>query len=179
VQTFGNFPTLFLALVGPDDGWEHYAGRLRMVDAHGTVVADALDPDRYQDFIGEAVVGRLLPQVALLPPAGVPRGRLPGGAAGAAQRLRGRGHPWADQELRECRDRAHGVATSSFYYHYARLIEIATALERIEQLVQDDDLSSTRIRAPARASRPGTSSSGATPAAALPPETGRRPDRSP
>ena len=43
------------------------------------------------------------------------------------------GAPLADQELDEYRDRFHGTATSSFLYHYARLIEILAAVERIER----------------------------------------------
>src|SRR5579871_4079090 len=33
--TFGNFPTLFLGLVGADGSWEHYDGRIRVTDADG------------------------------------------------------------------------------------------------------------------------------------------------
>ncbi len=55
VLAFGNFPSLFLGLVGPDGAWEHYDGRLRFVDAAGNVVADQVEPARYAEFIGEAV----------------------------------------------------------------------------------------------------------------------------
>ena len=41
------------------------------------------------------------------------------------------------------------MATSSFFYHYARLIEILAALERIERLIDDPDLTSERVRASA------------------------------
>ena len=44
------------------------------------------------------------------------------------------GTPLADAELtRVPRAAASGAVTSSFLYHYARLIEILAALERIEQ----------------------------------------------
>jgi NAD-reducing hydrogenase large subunit len=149
VQTFGNFPTLFMALVGPDGGWEHYDGRLRIVDARGDVVADALDPARYQDQIGEAVEADSYLKSPYYRPLGYPDGMYRVGPLARLNTCDSMGTPWADQELREYRDRAQGVATSSFYYHYARLIEIATALERIEQLAEDEDVSSARIRATA------------------------------
>ena len=57
------------------------------------------------------------------------------------------GTPEADKELQEFRDRANGVATSSFLYHYARLLEILAALERIERLIDDPDITSQRVRA--------------------------------
>ena len=41
------------------------------------------------------------------------------------------------------------MATSSFFYHYARLVEILGCLERIERLTEDPDLLSSRVRAQA------------------------------
>ncbi|MGL5508027.1 MAG: nickel-dependent hydrogenase large subunit, partial [Microcoleaceae cyanobacterium] len=41
------------------------------------------------------------------------------------------------------------VPTSSFLYHYARLIEILTCLEKIEELANDPDVLSKRTRATA------------------------------
>ena len=52
--TFGDFPSLFLGLVGHDGSWEHYDGAIRVVDSSGQIVADGLDGQRYRDFIGEA-----------------------------------------------------------------------------------------------------------------------------
>jgi NAD-reducing hydrogenase large subunit len=52
-------------------------------------------------------------------------------------------------ELREFRDRGKGTVTSSFFYHYARLIEILASIEHIEILLDDPDLLSTRLRADA------------------------------
>ena len=56
MRTFGNFPSLFMGLVGHHTGeLEHYHGRLRFTDANGAVIADEVDPARYMDYIGEAV----------------------------------------------------------------------------------------------------------------------------
>ena len=57
------------------------------------------------------------------------------------------GTPLAD---RSCASSAHhgsGAVTSSFFYHYARLIEILAAIERIELLLDDPDMLSSRLRA--------------------------------
>ena len=43
--------------------------------------------------------------------------------------------------------------TSSFFYHYARLIEILAAIERIELLLDDPDILSSRLRAEAGINR--------------------------
>ncbi len=56
--------------------------------------------------------------------------------------------PRADAELKEFRQHGkNGVVVSSFMYHYARLVEIIAALERIEILLDDPEITSTRIRA--------------------------------
>ncbi|MBI4783046.1 MAG: Ni/Fe hydrogenase subunit alpha [Oscillatoriophycideae cyanobacterium NC_groundwater_1537_Pr4_S-0.65um_50_18] len=155
-QTFGNFPSLFMGLVTPDGQWEHYDGNLRVVDSAGNVIADRLDPAHYQDFIGEAVEPWSYLKFPYYRPLGYPSShehcRLDNGMyrVGPLARLNvctRFGTPLADQELREFHDRGNGTVTSSFFYHYARLIEILGALEHIEQMMDDPDLLSTHLRA--------------------------------
>ncbi len=157
-QTFGNFPTLFMGLVTVDGLWEHYDGNIRFVDSGGNIIADQLDPTRYQEFIGEAVE----PWSYLKSPYYLPLGypdqsdhcRLDSGIyrVGPLARLNictRIGTPLADQELREFRDLGKRTVTSSFFYHYARLIEILASIERIEILLDDPDILSSRLRADA------------------------------
>ena len=149
VATFGNFPTLFLALVGRDGNWEHYDGRLRLVDARGAAVAEDIDPALYAEVIGERVQDDSYLKSPYYRPLGYPNGIYRVGPLARLNACTAMGTPWADRELSEYRQRAGGIATSSVYYHYARLIEIAAGLEHIERLVGDDEVSSERIRATA------------------------------
>jgi NAD-reducing hydrogenase large subunit len=57
------------------------------------------------------------------------------------------GTPKADQELKEFRRRFGTVAHSAFLYHYARLIEVTYALERMEALLDDPQILETHVRA--------------------------------
>ena len=57
------------------------------------------------------------------------------------------GTPRADQEWAEFRELDRGAVLSSFYYHYARLIEIIYGIERMEQLLQEPDILSKHVRA--------------------------------
>ena len=59
------------------------------------------------------------------------------------------GVPLADAELKHFKSLGHGAVTSSFLYHYARLIEILAALEFIERALDDADLAGTDLRADA------------------------------
>lgn len=58
--------------------------------------------------------------------------------------------PLADHELEEWRSQCIPPRHSSFYYHWARLIEILYALERIAQLLEDRDICSTETLVSAR-----------------------------
>lgn len=157
-QTFGNFPSLFMGLVTPEGLWEHYDGYLRFVDSAGNIIADRLDPTRYREFIGEAVQPDSYLKSPYYRPLGYPdqrdQCRLDSGIyrVGPLARLNictRIGMPLADQELREFREHGAGTVTSSFFYHYARLIEILGAIEKIEQMMDDPDLQSTHLRADA------------------------------
>jgi NAD-reducing hydrogenase large subunit len=63
------------------------------------------------------------------------------------------GVPQADAELHEFRNRSEHAKTSSFYYHYARLIEILAGVEYIERLVDDPDVRAADFRARAGVNR--------------------------
>jgi len=150
VQAFGNFPSLYMGLVGKNGEWEHYDGHLRFVDSEGNIVADGLSEDNYQEFIGEAVETWSYLKFPYYKPLGYPDGIY---RVGPLARLNVCNHidtPAADKELQEFRDRAGGkAANSSFFYHYARLVEIMAAIEKIQQLVEDPDVVSSRVRADA------------------------------
>lgn len=149
VEVFGNFPSLFLGLVRSDGSWEHYDGQLRFVDSKGQIVADRLDPSYFEQWIGEAVEPDSYLKSPYYRPLGYPEGVYRVGPLARLNICSRIGTTMADQELIEYRQRGGGTVNSSFYFHYARLIEILAALEQIEQLLDDPELSSERLRAQA------------------------------
>ncbi|MBD2182546.1 Ni/Fe hydrogenase subunit alpha [Planktothrix sp. FACHB-1355] len=149
VQEFGNFPSLFMGLVGKNGEWEHYGGHLRFTDSNGNIVADNLSEDDYKEFLGEAVESWSYLKFPYYKPLGYPDGIYRVGPLARLNICNNIGTEAADRELQEMRDRAGGVPTSSFFYHYARLVEILAAIEKIEQLVDDPDVVSKRVRADA------------------------------
>jgi NAD-reducing hydrogenase large subunit len=52
--------------------------------------------------------------------------------------------PLANAELKVWREKRR-VQTSSFYFHWARLIELLYGLERVQQLLEDKEITSTDI----------------------------------
>jgi len=144
----GEFPSLYMGLVAPDGTWEHYSGGLRIVDQDGKILADQLDPAHYADVIGEASEAWSYLKFPYYKPLGYPQGMYRVGPLGRINVCDRFGTPLADAELEEFR--SHGSPSGRVLdYHYARLIEILAALERIERLLKDERILGTRIRAEA------------------------------
>ncbi len=144
--TFGDFPSLFMGLVGPGGRWECIEGAIRFVDSTGRIVADGLSEDDYASFLGEAVESWSYLKFPYYKPLGYPDGIYRVGPLARLNVCDTIGTPWADAELADFRARNGRIATSSFAYHHARLVEIVACLEGIEQLVNDPQLQSGRIR---------------------------------
>ncbi|MFM7148310.1 MAG: Ni/Fe hydrogenase subunit alpha, partial [Gemmataceae bacterium] len=149
VLSYGNFPSLFLGLVQADGTWEHYDGKLRFVDSSGVIVAELTDMLRYQDLIGECVEHDSFLKSPYFKPLGFPSGVYRVGPLARLNICTQMGTPLADIELAEFRQRGGRVVNASFFYHHARLIEILSALERLEVILDDPDLLSPRVRAQA------------------------------
>lgn len=154
----GNFPSLFLGLVGTDGALEHYDGTLRMIDAGGQRLEDGIDPARYDELLGEAEEPWSYMKFPYYRPLG-----YDGGAGmyrvGPLARLNiadQAGTPGADEELRHFRTLADGggPVPGSFHYHQARLIEILYALEKIATLLDDPELTGDHVRSHASTNHP-------------------------
>ncbi len=151
--TFGDFSSLFMGMVTEEGNWEHYGGNLRFVNADGELVADQVDPGDYDQYIGEAVQSDSYLKSPYFKPLGFPQGIYRVGPLARLNVCTHMGVPRADLELKEFRYRFRGTATSSFLYHYARLIEILAGLEFIEAMIDDPDLTSSHLRAVAGINR--------------------------
>ncbi|HTL68077.1 MAG TPA: Ni/Fe hydrogenase subunit alpha [Lacunisphaera sp.] len=149
IETYGNFPSLFMGLVGPRGEWEHHGGKLRFVDGTGQLVADQVEPKEYKQHLGEAVQASSYLKSPYYRPLGLHSGLYRVGPLARLNICSSIGTPKADAELANFRSFGRGAVTSSFLYHYARLIEILAALERIELYLADPDLLRTHIRSDA------------------------------
>lgn len=148
-EVFGDFPSLFMGLVGPDGAWEHYGGKLRFKDSNGSIVADQLDPQKYFEYIGESVQNSSYLKSPYYKPFGVPGGMYRVGPLARLNVCDYIGVPQADAELKYFKSLRHGAVTSSFLYHYARLIEILACIEFIERYLGDEEVLSHDLRADA------------------------------
>lgn len=148
IQTYGEFPSLFIGLVTPEGGLEHYDGLLRVVDSTGRVLEPGVAPERYREIIEEAVEPWSYLKFPYYKPYGLENGMYRVGPLARLNVCDFAGTPRADRELRQFRRLgAHGQPViSSFHYHYARLIEILFSLEKMTETLEDPDITSTHIR---------------------------------
>lgn len=147
IQTFANFPTLFMGMVDSEGNLEHVQGKLRIIDAKGHIVADGVEAADYQEYIAEAAEPSSYLKSPYYKVLGYPDGVYRVGPAARLNVCNGCGTPLADQEWAEFRDLERGPVLSSFHNHYARLIEILFSLETLTKLLDDPALLSPRIRA--------------------------------
>ena len=150
IEHMGNFPSLFLATVNDDDTLEYYDGKIRIVDSAGNVIADSLDPRRYDTFLAEASQADSFIKSPFYRPFGHPQGHYRVGPLARLNIAKFAGTGRADRELREFKQRgASGGVCQSFHYHLARLIEMLHCSERIEELMADPELFGDHIQAKA------------------------------
>ncbi len=147
IASFANFPSLFLGLVNDANTLEHYDGTWRLVTSAGCVVADHLDPLQYQSFIEEKIERWTYLKSPFYKPLGEQGGLYRVGPLARLLVVERCGTPEADREREELLETYGEARTSSFFYHYARLIEILYASERMIELLNEPDILSPRVRA--------------------------------
>ena len=147
IQNFGNVPTLYAGLVDATGGLQLYDGRLRFRDAQGQIAADQVRPRHYAQYIAEKTLPTSYMKAPYYTPLGYPEGAYRVGPLARLNVADRCGTPEADAELAEFHQRCGGVAQSAFHYHYARLVEVLYALERMEALLGDAAILDAHVRA--------------------------------
>jgi len=147
IDYFGSAPTMHAGLTDSTGNAQLYDGTIRFRDENGKIVQDQIPSERYADFIGEATVRDSYLKAPFYKPVGYPAGIYRVGSLARVNVIDAFGTPRADGELNEFRERFGRMPHSSFLYHYARLLEILYALERMKILLTDPDILSTHVRA--------------------------------
>jgi NAD-reducing hydrogenase large subunit len=149
IDFFGSAPTMYAGLVDAKGNLQLYDGNLRFRDAAGEIVEDHIPADEYANWISETSLRNSYLKAPFFKPKGVNEGIYRVGPLARLNVATQCGTPKADAELAEFRQRFGTPAHSSFLYHYARLIEILYALERIEVLLADPQIFDEHVRATA------------------------------
>lgn len=149
IESFGSFPSMYAGLVDGKGNLQLYDGELRFRGADGEIVAEQIAADDYSQWIGEASLRDSYLKAPYFKPQGFREGAYRVGPLARLNIADRCGTPKADVELQQLRSRFGHPAHSAFLYHYARLIEIVYALERIEALLAEPRILDTHVRATA------------------------------
>jgi F420-non-reducing hydrogenase large subunit len=160
VKTLGVIETGFLGTVGKNGALDLYDGALRMMTADGKYedfaagqytdhIVEHVEPWTYLKFPYMKKAGKF--SMDLAAPSGIFR-------VNTLARLNvcdGITTPLAQKEFEEFRSAFGRPAQLTLLYHWARLIELLHASERIIELLNDPEITSTNVRVPVkpRASR--------------------------
>jgi NAD-reducing hydrogenase large subunit len=155
IPKFGNFRSLFVGLVAEDGALEYYDGKLRVMDGDGNIVDDHIDPHSYAEYFGEAVESWSYLKFPFYKPLGYPEGMYRVGPLARVNICNYIDTPLAEAERVQFKALAgeSSVVNNSFYYHYARLIELLFAVEKAEVLLKDDAILGTNVRSRAMINR--------------------------
>lgn len=149
IANFGSDPTMYAGLVDDAGNIQLYDGKLRLRWPDSGIVHEDIAAEDYAKFIGEATVSDSYLKAPFYKPQGWPEGIYRVGALARINVAEKMGTPRGDAELQEFRQRFGRIAHSSFLYHYARLIEITYALERLQMLLQLPEALDPLVRAEA------------------------------
>ncbi len=149
IEFFGSLPTMYAGMVDAKGNLQLYDGGLRFRNARGDVVEDYVPAEDYSNYIGEASLRDSYLKAPFFKPIGYPDGVYRVGPLGRLNAASQCGTPKADTEFKEFHQRFGTVPHSAFLYHYARLIEIVHALEKIDTLLDDTRILETHTRATA------------------------------
>ncbi|MGD1152167.1 MAG: Ni/Fe hydrogenase subunit alpha [Syntrophales bacterium] len=143
---FASFPSNYMGLVDMEGGLQLYDGEIRVKDAEGNFVAQ-FKTDHYLSYVAEHVESWSFLKFPYLRKLGWPDGTYRVGPLGRLNVADKIGTPLANEELKLFKQINGGKPVEgSLYYHYARLIELVYALERVAQLLDDPDIMSNDIR---------------------------------
>ncbi|MCA9755936.1 MAG: Ni/Fe hydrogenase subunit alpha [Candidatus Eisenbacteria bacterium] len=145
---FGAFPSNHVAIVGPDGEMDLYDGKLRAVDAEGRILADQLDPMDYLDYLAEEVRSWSYMKFPFLTEFGPERGWYRVGPLARLNVCTRIDTPRAETRRQEFQSHLGSVCNVTMAYHWARMVEMLHAAEKIEQLLRDPDLQSMDLVAP-------------------------------
>lgn len=149
LQTMGTYESNYMCLVREDGAMDLYDGKLRMIDANGATIFDQVDCSDYLDYFSEEVKDWSYMKFPFVKSLGPRNGWY---RVGPLARINA--CSYIDTPLAEAARKDFFESTGShpnhatMCYHWARMIELVHAAEKIGRLLHDSDLQSYNLCAP-------------------------------
>ncbi len=143
---FGSFDSNHLSIVREDGCLDLYDGKLRAKDAKGNIILDKVAPADYLDYIREEVRPWSYMKFPFILKLGKNDGWYRVGPLARINNCDFIDTPIAEKARQEFMALGGGKPiNSSLAYHWARMIELVHAAEKIEELLDDPDLQGTDL----------------------------------
>ncbi|MCX7871394.1 MAG: Ni/Fe hydrogenase subunit alpha [bacterium] len=143
---YANFDTGYLGLVSNNDSLELYDGKIRYFDKNLITKIEFLPKD-YLNYIAEYIEDWSYLKFPFLKIYGYPEGVYRVGPLARLNIINKIDTELANKELQEFKNLSNNgkAVSASFYYHYARLIEILYAIEKVELILNDKEILSKDV----------------------------------
>ncbi|MDD3444846.1 MAG: Ni/Fe hydrogenase subunit alpha [Zavarzinia sp.] len=147
-ESFATFPSAFMSITGEGGVMDLYDGTLRVIDAEGKALIDGASPASYRDHLIEEVRSWSYLKFPHLRGFGGDDGWYRVGPLAQINCCSAIDTPLAEAARRDFMAVGGGhPVNATLAYHWARLIVLVHCAEKIEQLLFDDDLQGTDLRA--------------------------------
>jgi NAD-reducing hydrogenase large subunit len=141
LRGFGSFDSNHLSLVRADGAMDLYHGGLRAVDSGGGKIFDHVDYQRYADYIAEEVRPWSYMKFPFIRSLGPEQGWYRVGPLARLNTCDFIDTPEAEAARKEFMELTQGKPNNiTMAYHWARMIEMLHAAEKIRDLLHDSDL---------------------------------------
>jgi len=138
---FGSFPSNHLSIVRPDGCLDLYDGVLRAIDADGNPIFDQIQPADYLDYIAEEVRPWSYMKFPFIKTLGKQKGWFRVGPLARINCCDFIDTEVAEKERQEFMALGGGKPiNSTMAYHWARMIELVHAAEKMKELLDDPDI---------------------------------------
>jgi NAD-reducing hydrogenase large subunit len=141
LSALGSFRSNFLSIVREDGALDFYDGKLRAKDPDGNLIFDKVKPKDYLEYIREGVRNWSYMKFPFIHSLGQEKGWYRVGPLARLNNCDFIDSPIAEKERQEFMELGEGRPVhATMAYHWARLIELVHAAEKIKELLHDPDL---------------------------------------
>jgi NAD-reducing hydrogenase large subunit len=146
MSSFAAFDSNHLSIVAPDGRFDLYDGNLRAKDASGKIIFDQVKPADYYKVLQEEVRSWSYMKFPFIKSLGPEKGWYRVGPLARVNNCDYMDAPLAEKERQEFMKLGEGrLVNATMAYHWARLIELLYSVEKIQELLDDQDLQGTDL----------------------------------
>jgi NAD-reducing hydrogenase large subunit len=150
IMEYTSYDTGYMGLVDENGYLEHYDGDIRLVDENGDQL-EQVPSTEYDSIIAERSKEWSYLKFPYYEKLGFEDGQYRVGPLARLNVIDGIGTPEAHAQWERYMELADGaVQEKAIYYHYARLVEMIHCVERIQELLEDEDVYTGETDVPAK-----------------------------